>query len=149
MTKELDWKQNEVFCISKTRRDGAKWCNIVHDGSRECKIMQFHAIPCNTMQYSAIPWNTMQYHASLISADGAYHCPVGSIWLFLSPSCDLGTWNLRRSEKEIPFCFCSVSKFWLYQRPRHRNLLSIPWIQSASATIDKKILPCKATLVRC
>ena len=44
--------------------------------------MQYHAIPCNTsntMQYSAIQCNTMQYHASLITADGAYHCPVGSI----------------------------------------------------------------------
>ena len=26
----------------------------------------------------------MQYHASLITADGAYHCPVGSTWPFLS-----------------------------------------------------------------
>ena len=47
--------------------------------------MQFHAIPCNTMQYNAIPChickpcNTMQCHASLITVDGAYHCPVGSI----------------------------------------------------------------------
>ena len=31
------------------------------------------------MQYHAIPCNTLQYHASLITADGAYHCPVGSI----------------------------------------------------------------------
>ena len=31
------------------------------------------------MQYNAIPGNTMQYHASLITADGAYLCPVGSI----------------------------------------------------------------------
>jgi len=31
------------------------------------------------MQYNAIPCNTMQYNASLITADGAYHCPVGSI----------------------------------------------------------------------
>ena len=44
-----------------------------------CNIMQYHAIPCNTMQYHAIPCNTMQYHASLITADGAFHCPVGSI----------------------------------------------------------------------
>merc|ERR1719270_1326320 len=41
--------------------------------------MQYHAIPCNTMLYHAIPCNTMQYHGSLITADGAYHCPVGSI----------------------------------------------------------------------
>ena len=25
----------------------------------------------------------MQYHASLLTADGAYHCPVGSKWPFL------------------------------------------------------------------
>ena len=41
--------------------------------------MQYNAIPCNTMQYNATPCNTMQYHASIITADGAYHCPVGSI----------------------------------------------------------------------
>ena len=35
------------------------------------------------MQYHAIPCNTMQYHASLITADEAYHCPVGSIRPFL------------------------------------------------------------------
>ena len=26
----------------------------------------------------------MQYHASLLTADGEYHCPVGSIWLFFN-----------------------------------------------------------------
>merc|ERR1712016_86159 len=36
------------------------------------------------MQYNAIPCNTMQYHASLITADGAYHCPVGSIMAIFS-----------------------------------------------------------------
>ena len=35
------------------------------------------------MQCRARPCNTMQYHASLIAADGTYHCPVGSIWPFL------------------------------------------------------------------
>ena len=36
------------------------------------------------MQYNAIPCYTMQYHASLITADGAYHCPVGSIMAIFS-----------------------------------------------------------------
>ena len=45
--------------------------------------MQYHAIPYITMQHHAIPCNTMQYHASLITADGAYHCPMGSIRPFL------------------------------------------------------------------
>ena len=80
-----------------------------------CYIMQYHAIPCNTMQYHAIPCNTMQYHtipcntmqnyaiqcktmqypALLITADGAYHCPVGSIRLFLEP--DFGFKNKEKS----------------------------------------------------
>ena len=54
-------------------------CNTMQYHAIPCNTMQYHAIPCNTMQYNAIPCNTMQYHASLITADGAYHCPVGSI----------------------------------------------------------------------
>ena len=53
--------------------------------------MHYHAIPCNTMQYQAIQNNTMQYHTSFITADGAYHCPVGSIWPFLYLAGDLMT----------------------------------------------------------
>merc|ERR1711978_446102 len=50
-----------------------------------CDTMQYHAIQCNTMQYHAIPCNTMQYHGTLITADRAYHCPVGSIMaIFIS-----------------------------------------------------------------
>ena len=41
--------------------------------------MQYHVVQCNTVQHHAIPCITMQYHASLITADGAYHSPVGSI----------------------------------------------------------------------
>ena len=51
-----------------------------------CNTMQYHAIPCNTMQYHAIQCNTMQYHACFTTADGAYHCPDGSIWPFLALS---------------------------------------------------------------
>ena len=54
-------------------------CNTMQYHSIPCNTMQYHAIICNTMQYHAIQCNTMQYHASLITADGAYHCPVGSI----------------------------------------------------------------------
>merc|ERR1712197_301835 len=49
-----------------------------------CNTMQYHAIQCNTIQYHAIPCNTMQYHGTLITADGAYHCPVGSIMAIFS-----------------------------------------------------------------
>merc|ERR1711873_195576 len=47
----------------------------------------------HTLAYSGILWHTLAYSciqciisASLMTADGAYHCPVGSIWLFLAPS---------------------------------------------------------------
>ena len=55
-----------------------------------CKTIQYHAIPGNTMQYNAIPCNAMQYHASLITADGVYHCPVGSILAIFTYSLVLG-----------------------------------------------------------
>ena len=44
-----------------------------------CNTMQYHAIQCDAMQHHAIPCNIMQYHTSLITSDGAYHCPAGSI----------------------------------------------------------------------
>merc|ERR1711978_524458 len=59
-------------------------CNTMQYHAMPCNAMQYHAIPCNTMQYHAILCNTMQYHASLITADGAYHCPVGSIMAIFS-----------------------------------------------------------------
>ena len=49
-----------------------------------CNNMHYPTIPCNTVQYYAIPCNTMQYHVSSITADGAYHCPVGSIMAIFS-----------------------------------------------------------------
>ena len=57
-------------------------CNTMQNHAMPCKTMPYHAIPCNIIQYHAIPCNTIQYHACLITADGAYHCPVGSIWPF-------------------------------------------------------------------
>merc|ERR1711983_290827 len=59
-------------------------CNTMQYHAIQCNNMQYHAIPCNTMQYNAISCNTMQYHVSLITADGAYHCPVGSIMAIFS-----------------------------------------------------------------
>ena len=57
-------------------------CNTKQCHAIPCNTMQYHAIPCNIIHYHAIACNTIQYHACLITADGAYHCPVGSIWLF-------------------------------------------------------------------
>merc|ERR1711928_104700 len=62
-----------------TMQNHAIPCNIMQYHAIPCNTMQYHEIPCNTMQYYAILCNTMQYHASLITADGACHCPVGSI----------------------------------------------------------------------
>ena len=60
-------------------QDNAIPCNTMQYHAIPCTIMQYHAIQCNTMQDYAIQCNTMQYHTSVITAVGAYHCPVGSI----------------------------------------------------------------------
>merc|ERR1712067_55844 len=59
-------------------------CKTMQYHAKPCHTMQYHSISCNTMQYNAILCNTMQYHASLITADGAYHCPVGIIMAIFS-----------------------------------------------------------------
>merc|ERR1711952_249527 len=59
-------------------------CNTMQYNAIPCNTMQYHAIPCNTMQYHAIQCNDMLYHETLITADGAYHCPVGSIMAIFS-----------------------------------------------------------------
>merc|ERR1711873_163789 len=55
----------------------------------------WHTLACSgilwhTLAYSGTLWHALAYSgiisASLITADGAYHCPVGSIWPFLAPS---------------------------------------------------------------
>merc|ERR1711952_210703 len=76
-------------------------CNTMQYHVIPCNTMQYHAIQCNTMQYHAKPYNIMQYQAILCNtmqyrampcntmhhdadADGAYHCPVGSIMAIFS-----------------------------------------------------------------
>ena len=56
------------------------------------------------MQYPAIPCNNMQYHASLITADGAYHCPVGSImaiflYLYYMPKSTTNQKSIIRTQR--------------------------------------------------
>ena len=59
--------------------------------------LAYSGILWHTLAYSGIPWHVLAYfgklwhtlvysgisNASLETADGAYHCTVGSIWLFL------------------------------------------------------------------
>merc|ERR1719336_3120666 len=73
---------NAIPCSTMQYR--AIQCNTMQYHAIPCNTMQYHVIPCNTMQYHAIPCNTMQYHGTLITADGAYHCPVGSIMAIFS-----------------------------------------------------------------
>ena len=69
-------QDNAIPC--KTKQYRAIPCNTMQYHAILCNTMQYHAIPCNTMRGHAIPCNTLQYHASLLTADGAYHCPVDS-----------------------------------------------------------------------
>merc|ERR1711952_244671 len=52
--------------------------------------LSYSGILWHTLAYSCILWHTLAYsgiiNASLITADGAYHYPMGSIWPFLAPS---------------------------------------------------------------
>ena len=74
-----------------------------------CNTMQYYAIQCNTMQYHAIPCNTMQYHALLITADGAYHCPVGSIRPFFLFTRNHSNWLIQqRVNKFQPITLCNL-----------------------------------------
>ena len=54
-------------------QDGAKWCRMVQDGARWCRMVQ-----------DGVKYAEYAEHAEYLTYDGAYHCPVGSIWLFLS-----------------------------------------------------------------
>ena len=65
----------------------------------QCNTMQYQAIQFNAMQHNAIQCNTMQYHSSFITADGAYHRPVGSIWPWLLSS--LSSWSWDQSESML------------------------------------------------
>ena len=55
-------------------------------------------------KYYAIPCNTMQNHASLITTDGAYHCPVGSIMAIFISSGIAGFHNLWSQDFENAQC---------------------------------------------
>ena len=85
---------HEILCNSmqyhaiqcETMQDHSRPCNTMQNHVVLCNTMQHHATLFNTMQYNAIPCNAMQYHAILITADGAYHCLVGSIRPFLTSS---------------------------------------------------------------
>ena len=85
-------------------------CNTTYYHAIPCNTMQYLAISCNTMQYNAMPCNTMQNHASLITADGAYHCPVGSIRPFLKR--DFSIW-VNGSVVPIISCFRLQKIGWL------------------------------------
>ena len=117
-------------------------CNTMQYHAIPCTIMQYHAIQCNTMQYYAIQCNTMQYHASVITADGAYHCPVGSIiaifYLFFYQI--TGLWpgkhtlpdNFRESNtKRVPF---GRASFFVFYSPWRERLLCINIHNSVTVT---------------
>ena len=63
------------------------WHNLAYSGIL-LQTLAYSGILWHTLAYSGILWHSLAYSgtisASLISADGAYHCPVGSIWPSLS-----------------------------------------------------------------
>ena len=104
-----------------TMQNHAKPCNTMQNYAIPCNTMQYYAIPCNTLQYHAIPCNTMQhysiqcntmqYYASFMTADGAYHCPVGSIWLFFSTLTSIVNETICGDHdlQQVPACYSILS----------------------------------------
>merc|ERR1712209_188289 len=66
---------------------GILWNTLAYSGILLHRLA-YTGILLHTLAYSGILWHTLAYsgiiNASLITADGAYHCPVGSIWPFFS-----------------------------------------------------------------
>ena len=99
-------------------------CNTMKYHSIPCNTKQYHAIPGNTMQYHVVPFNTIQYHsipchtmqfhASMITADGAYHCPMGSIWPFLATKFPSRIWV--QPFNQISLCYIGCTFIWLLFR---------------------------------
>merc|ERR1712155_102819 len=115
-------------------------CNTMQYHAIQCNTMQYHAIPCNTMQYHAIPCNTiqynamlcytMQYHASLITADGAYHCPVGSIMAIFS--------SVRSSNSHPDLLLTQQHPlFRIHTGPQQQLSLSEPFGDDLGTTLAK------------
>ena len=101
--------------------------------------MQYHAIPCNSMQYHAIQCNTIQYHASLITADGVYHCPMGSIRPFLlSQSVHFNDFSpLKVTRYDYESILWQNSNMWL-----RLDSKVIPWGIIGEKTLTHVSRPC-------
>ena len=126
-------------------------CNTMHYHAIPCIKMQYHAIQCNTMQCHAITCNTMQYHAIpcntintmhrhtlLITADGAYHCPVGSIWPFLKVTSDFACPGVFR-EHATSVHDRNESVFMLTTQYRQRLPWSLVLVLAKFETKDQQI----------
>ena len=116
------------------------------------------------MQYHAIPCNTMQYHGTLITADGAYHCPVGSIMaIFFLSIIEIYLSNIHHQElntnksinRKIPIILTAkFNRIMLKEifaplsclsitsvRKRKRNVLNLAFkdVVHAAGSIDQRL----------
>merc|ERR1712012_893146 len=82
---------------------GILWHTLAYSGIL-WHILAYSCILWHTPAYSGILWHALAYsgiiNASLITAAGAYHCPVGSIWPFLNNT--LGSDKTARKYPTIP-----------------------------------------------
>ena len=81
------------------------------------------------MQYNATPCRNMQYHACLITADGAYHCPVGSIWPFFHQN-----YSNKPNIFELDSHHLNETNFDLFV-PESRISTNLPLMQTSLGTI--------------
>ena len=93
------WRQWQLWgmCI--------RWHTLAYSGIL-WHTLAYSGILWHTLAYSGILWHALAYsgiiNASLITADGAYDCPVGSIWpLFILVHHHLLWCNHLMSESQI------------------------------------------------
>ena len=83
---------------------GILWHTLAYSGIH-WHTLAYSGILSHTLAYSGILWHALAYsgiiNASLITADGAYHCPVGSIWPFLLTSSSAARHNNQVSKASV------------------------------------------------
>ena len=81
--------------MSHSIAEFAEYCRVLQSITEYYRVIQniteYFRVFQSISEYYGVLWSITEYKrvliiASLITADGAYHCPVGNVWPFLAPS---------------------------------------------------------------
>ena len=114
---------------------GMTWALLWHNLARLWHTLAHSGILWHTLACSGILWHN---HCIILTADGAYHCPLGSIWPFFEPTNPFLVRWLSIFEELFKFLFeIIVSANYLEMSERHcsrRRFLAQESPTSHSAT---------------